>query len=397
MKPKAEKTDAIREMRERALRDRGRMGLPSGKKQGPMRKQSEPTKAISSPEWPEHEPLKTETPDMVWGRLSEAAHVHGYTGARAASALEWLVEGDRWTKVGPGFADGRVFLSTINVKEFRLSLEMRKKLVKKLYALPGVTQRAVAKAVGVGHGTVERDLAPNGAIGIRKAAKNQSNERDLAPNGATSLSQSGSAAAEVAEAEAERQATEGRREEDRQRKRDERLSRPMPEGKFKLLYADPPWQYEYTKAESRAIENQYPTMSLEEICAFKAPAADDAVLFLWATSPKLGDAMKVIEAWGFNYRTCAVWDKGVIEMGYYFRQQHELLLVAKRGDLPTPEPPNRPSSVIYQRRGKHSEKPVVVYELLAAMYPSFGAQDRIELFSRSSRENWTTWGNEAKD
>ena len=112
----------------------------------------------------------------------------------------------------------------------------------------------------------------------------------------------------------------------------------LPAGQFRLLYADPPWRYEHVVTESRAIENQYPTMALDDICALRVPAADDAVLFLWATPPKMAEAVQVIDAWGFSYRTCASWDKEQIGMGYYFRQQHELLLVAARGALPVPDP-----------------------------------------------------------
>lgn len=146
--------------------------------------------------------------------------------------------------------------------------------------------------------------------------------------------------------------------------------------------------------ETRAIENQYPTMALDDICAMSVPAADDCVLFLWATSPKLEEALRVVAAWGFSYRTCAAWDKQVIGMGYYFRQQHELLLVAARGTLPVPPPATRPSSIIHAKRGRHSEKPDLVYDLLETMYPEFTEADRIELSSRSNRTGWTQWGNE---
>ena len=78
-----------------------------------------------------------------------------------------------------------------------------------------------------------------------------------------------------------------------------------------MIYADPPWRYEHVKTESRAIENQYPTMDLDAICALPVRdiATDDSVLFLWATSPKLAEAMRVIDAWGFTYRTCMAWVK----------------------------------------------------------------------------------------
>lgn len=194
--------------------------------------------------------------------------------------------------------------------------------------------------------------------------------------------------------ETERVTTNLLREGEREQKREDRPATPLPTGCFRLLYGDPPWRYEHVETESRAIENQYPTMSLDEICALSVPAADDAVLFLWATSPKVAEAIRVIDAWGFNYRTCAVWDKELIGMGYYFRQQHELLLVAAKGSLPVPLPSARPSSVIRERRGGHSEKPERVYELLEAMYPTFTERDRVELFARRVRPGWSVWGNE---
>ena len=180
-------------------------------------------------------------------------------------------------------------------------------------------------------------------------------------------------------------------------KRDERPAKPLPVGCYRLIYADPPWQYEHVKTESRAIENQYPTMTLDAIRALEVPAANDAVLFLWATSPKLAEALTVIEAWRFTYRTCAVWDKEQIGMGYYFRQQHELLLVAARGALPVPEPSARPASVFRFPRGRHSEKPAACAAMLEAMYPNFTEVDRLELFSRTVRPGWSAWGNEPEE
>jgi N6-adenosine-specific RNA methylase IME4 len=184
------------------------------------------------------------------------------------------------------------------------------------------------------------------------------------------------------------------REGERDHTRAARPVKPLPAGAYRLLYADPPWRYEHIETESRAIENQYPTMSHEELCALRVPAADDAVLFLWATSPKVAEAVDLIHRWGFSYRTCAVWDKELIGMGYYFRQQHELLLVAARGSLPVPDPAARPASVFRVRRGKHSVKPALAYELLESMYPTFTERDRIELFNRTRREGWASWGNE---
>jgi N6-adenosine-specific RNA methylase IME4/ParB-like chromosome segregation protein Spo0J len=166
-------------------------------------------------------------------------------------------------------------------------------------------------------------------------------------------------------------------------------------GRFPIIYADPPWRYEHVEAESRAIENQYPTMALDEICALPVVdvCTDDAILFLWATSPKLSEAMRVVDSWGFAYRTCMVWDKEKIGMGYWARQQHELLLICTRGQPPAPPPDTRPASVVRVARGeRHSAKPIEFYELIERMYPRL---PRLELFCRSPRDGWRAWGNQA--
>jgi len=165
-------------------------------------------------------------------------------------------------------------------------------------------------------------------------------------------------------------------------------------GAFPVLYADPPWRYDFAEdEESRAVENHYPTMTVEEICDLDVPGAADGVLFLWTTSPKLREGLAVVNAWGYEYRTCMVWVKDRIGMGYYARQQHELLLIAARGDIPTPAPADRPASVISAPRGEHSAKPDRVYELLEQMYPDY---PKCELFQRRPREGWIGWGNQVE-
>jgi N6-adenosine-specific RNA methylase IME4 len=168
----------------------------------------------------------------------------------------------------------------------------------------------------------------------------------------------------------------------------------LPTQRYPVIYADPPWRYEFAESESRAIENQYPTMTLDEIRGLDVAgmSTDDAILFMWATSPKLAEAMSVIESWGFTYRSSAVWVKPQLGMGYYFRQQHELLLVATRGDMPAPAPADRPRSVVTADRTAHSEKPAEFAEAIERMYPTL---PKIELFCRAPREGWAVWGNQS--
>ncbi|MCP3848951.1 MAG: hypothetical protein GY694_01745, partial [Gammaproteobacteria bacterium] len=163
---------------------------------------------------------------------------------------------------------------------------------------------------------------------------------------------------------------------------------------YPVIYADPPWQYNHTESANRAIENHYPTMTLDDICNMPVSdlATKDAILFLWTTSPKLEEGIRVLNSWGFDYTTCAVWDKQKKGLGYYFRQNHEILLIGKRGSIPTPEPKDRPDSVISIPRGEHSAKPEIFHEIIENMYPDFS---RIELFCREPRNGWDAWGNQS--
>lgn len=174
----------------------------------------------------------------------------------------------------------------------------------------------------------------------------------------------------------------------------------LPAGKFAVLLADPPWQYEFNSTDAaRAIENHYPTLTADEIACLEDAdgrpvadlAADDAVLFLWATNPKLSEALTVIEGWGFTYTTNLVWVKDRIGMGYWARQRHELLLVATRGSMSPPPEHLRPDSVIEAPRGRHSEKPPSVHEFIEAIWPG---TPKVELFAREARDGWVAFGNQ---
>jgi N6-adenosine-specific RNA methylase IME4 len=176
-----------------------------------------------------------------------------------------------------------------------------------------------------------------------------------------------------------------------------RQSGPLPsDRRYSVIYADPPWHFEVYNEDSgaeRAAGNHYPTLPLEEICALQVRelAAVDAVLFLWTTLPHLEEAFRVIAAWGFQYKTNLAWVKDKIGRGYFVRNQHELLVVATRGDIPAPLPANRPPSVINAPRREHSRKPDEAYELIERIYSEL---PKIELFARSAREGWAAWGNQ---
>jgi N6-adenosine-specific RNA methylase IME4 len=170
----------------------------------------------------------------------------------------------------------------------------------------------------------------------------------------------------------------------------------LPDDPVPVLYVDPPWQFkvwEESSAYGAALEH-YPTMSLDDLCALPIGdcSTDDAILFMWTTAPMLREAFAVLDAWGFTYKTGMVWDKERQGMGYYVRNQHEELLIATRGDMSTPDPANKPISVIRSPRGKHSAKPHVVYDHIERMYPDLRKR---EFFGRYWRPGWEKpWGNQ---
>lgn len=173
----------------------------------------------------------------------------------------------------------------------------------------------------------------------------------------------------------------------------------FPDGKYRVIYADPPWQYNDARAtgdhrETTAAAQHYPTMSTSDICSLAIAdlAAPDSVLFMWGTFPLLPDALAVIAAWGFKYKTAFVWSKGRGTFGHYHTADAELLFVATRGSC-TPDVDKRETQVqAIPRPGAHSRKPHEFRDLIDRMY-SVGP--RIELFARGQLpDGWTGWGNE---
>jgi N6-adenosine-specific RNA methylase IME4 len=173
-------------------------------------------------------------------------------------------------------------------------------------------------------------------------------------------------------------------------------------GPFPLIYADPPTHFEVYSSEGshRSSDQHYPTLSWKEIENFtiygkrvEEVAHENAMLFLWTTSSNIPFALDVMRAWGFDFKTSAAWDKGVLGTGLIFRNQHELLFYGSRGDVPGPI--YLPPSLFRFPRGKHSAKPSEIRAEIERMYPAYGAAARLELFSRDSVPGWTHFGFEA--
>lgn len=171
---------------------------------------------------------------------------------------------------------------------------------------------------------------------------------------------------------------------------------------YSVIYADPPWQYSNSITSWGPATLHYSTMPTSSICllldSVGVKVADNAVLFLWATNPLLEDALQVIKAWGFEYKTNIVWVKTNLERpgsGFYVRGRHEMLFICTKGSFTPLDKNIAPpiGSVIESPVQEHSKKPEVAYEIIERLYPGCSM---IELFARgTARDGWDTWGNEA--
>jgi len=168
----------------------------------------------------------------------------------------------------------------------------------------------------------------------------------------------------------------------------------MPTGEFGVVYADPPWAYDNGGVPNGGVDHQYETMGIDEIKALDVPSADDAVLYLWTTVTHAQEAFELMEAWGFEYKTQAVWDKRNLGVGYWFRGGHELLYVGVKGDVSPPNADQRRSSIFREASTEHSSKPKKVRSHIEQAHPD---ADKLELFSRNSRVGWEVFGDEVDD
>ena len=183
----------------------------------------------------------------------------------------------------------------------------------------------------------------------------------------------------------------------------------LPNQKFDVIYADPPWNYngklQFDKSSagvdkidfSRKIfissaSFKYPTLKTEELKKLPVQeiANNDCLLFMWTSNPHLAQAVELGEAWGFDYKTVAfVWDKMNHNPGQYTLSNCELCLVFKRGKIPKPRGARNVKQLVRVRRGEHSEKPKEVMGAIEKMFPH---HKRIELFARNKADGWTAWG-----
>lgn len=178
------------------------------------------------------------------------------------------------------------------------------------------------------------------------------------------------------------------------------------ESKYQIIYADPPWRYRQGKSMGTkfqgAADAQYDCMDIEDIKNLPIPelADDVCVLMLWATFPQLPEALEVIKAWGFKYKTLGFsWLKTnkdgspFFGIGYYAKSNQEVCLLATKGNAHSLVVSNKVSSFVSTGRTKHSEKPQVFRDKIVEL---FGDIPRVELFARQKTDGWDVWGNEVE-
>lgn len=188
----------------------------------------------------------------------------------------------------------------------------------------------------------------------------------------------------------------------------------LPNKKYSVIYADPPWDYggkmQYDKSSIKTINTgfeknvfisaanfKYPTVKLNDLKMLDVQSIteDDCILFMWTTGPQMSNSIELGEAWGFEYKTVAfVWDKQVHNPGRYTLSQTEFVLAFKKGKFPTPRGARNVRQLVSVHRGEHSEKPEIVIDGITKMFPE---QNKIELFARRNYFGWDNWGLEIPD
>jgi N6-adenosine-specific RNA methylase IME4 len=174
---------------------------------------------------------------------------------------------------------------------------------------------------------------------------------------------------------------------------------------YSVIYCDPPWDYagqtQHTDGdfkEGMSAKDHYNTMTLKQLKALDVKSLADAsgcLLFMWSSSPHLPQALELMKAWGFDYKTIAfVWEKQKTNPGYYTLSQVEICIVGKRGIIPKNRGSRKERQFLSEMRGRHSAKPAEIRKRITRMFPQ---HKKVELFARESTEGWAVWGNEVQN
>jgi len=338
-----------------------------------------------------------EKSDTVHGRLLEAVHISGYSFERACRELEYLLEDNRWKVCGPGFDRIDDFLATVNFSEFKIAVEQRKKLAKKLTDLRA-NQSAVARLIGVNEITIRRDIgkkheSTNVESGENNSLYNNNLEKHKSTNVEPAFSYSPQDAAKLLDTKSARIAKDIERDE--KRKENEELVKGsiILDGKATTIVIDPPWDRTDEGDQDQLGRGQptYAMMSFEQLLVLPISehVEENAHIYLWITNRSFPKGFALLEKWGFRYITCLTWCKPSFGIGNYFRGQTEHILFGIRGSLSLLRS-DVGTWFQWPRGQKHSEKPEEFYNLIETCSPG----PWMDLFARRKRSGWICRGAE---
>ena len=163
---------------------------------------------------------------------------------------------------------------------------------------------------------------------------------------------------------------------------------------YDIIYMDPPWAYGKQMMGGSRAEVHYPTMTDKELK--ELPIYDmlneNGLVYMWIGSPILERALDIAQTWGLNYSTIGfVWDKQMVNPGFYTMSQVEVCLIFKKGKIPKPRGARNVKQFISEKRREHSRKPEEIRRRIEAMHPT---QSKLEMFARTTTPGWDVWGNE---
>jgi N6-adenosine-specific RNA methylase IME4 len=328
---------------------------------------------------PPRTPSKDESGLEACGRLTEGLHTAGYSFERACVNLEWLLEGDRW-QLGSRFSDVNAFMESLRLGRFRQVAEERKRIVARIKELqPAVSNRQIARTLGVDHRTVDHDAGENSPRASEKIKQNNDSQASSGENSPPTDFTGERAAKLVLRRETASADRVAKVLADEQRV----LALVPRPGKYRTLVIDPAWEYDWLSLAGRAKPG-YAMQTLDQLRALDLKQwADDEVgchLYSWTTNNFSYEAHKLVEHWRFQHRTILTWIKPPpFGLGSYYRNSTELCLFATFGDTTTrPAAASLPTH-FEAPRGEHSEKPEKFYEIVrAASYPPYGEGNQRE-------------------
>ena len=341
----------------------------------------------------------------------------GHTRVQIAQSLG-LAEWPKIIKTGLSEAEKRAYARTVNVARRHLTQKQKRAMIDdQLRDQPSLADRAIAAMLSVSDKTVaaRRKALVDGAEiphhderegkdGVRQPVKRVRSHYVPVPDDQKAY---------LDGAKAIRTAKRGQRRATRldllreiAKSAPEGEAGQLPRSKFPVIYCDPPWK-NHVRSEETGNDRAYPYPVMGDddviqLCAGNAsPALADAVLFLWVTANRVHLGLRVLQAWGFEYKSQMIWDKMVAGTGRWVRDRHEVLMIATRGNIPAPIPGTQCESIIVEKKGEHSVKPVGFAEMIQRFYPGV---PKLEMFQRASslaegdvrlNGEWKFWGFES--